>query len=136
MADEKRFVSPDEVETQQFPWGTLKWMSTPAVTGAAEFSTGIVQLEPGKGHDRHDHPESEEILYVVSGRGEQTVDDETREIAAGDMVYIPAGVPHSTINTSWQPLVLVAAYGPPGPEDVLAEHPDCDVLPPGELPET
>lgn len=132
MADAK--VSPEDVETQKFPWGTLKWMSTPDVTGASEFSAGVVQLEPGEGHERHNHPDSEEILYVVSGEGEQTVADEEFEIAADDMVYVPAGVYHSTVNTGWEELRLLAVYGPPGPEDVLREDPDCEVLPPGELP--
>ena len=118
-----------------FPWGTLKWMNTPEVTGAEEFSTGIVQLDPGEGHERHDHPDSEEILYVVNGEGTQTVADDEFDIAVGDMVHIPAGVMHSTVNTGWEPLKLVAVYGPPGPEDVLAQHPDCEILPPGELPE-
>lgn len=135
MEDERRFVNPSDVETQQFPWGTLKWMSAPGVTGASEFSAGIVQLKPGKGHERHNHPDSEEILYVVSGSGKQSVDGEQREIGPGEMVYIPRGVYHSTINTSWQPLVLVAVYGPPGPEKVLEELPDCELLPPGTLPD-
>lgn len=133
MSDERRFVDPDDVETLQFDWGTLKWMSTPAVTGADDFSAGIVQLEPKKGHERHNHPESEEILYVVSGEGIQTVDEDERRITPGDMVYIPEGVYHSTINATWEPLTMLAAYAPPGPEDVLREDPASTILPPGEL---
>jgi oxalate decarboxylase/phosphoglucose isomerase-like protein (cupin superfamily) len=135
MSSERHYVRPSDVETQQFPWGTLKWLNTPEVTGASEFSTGVVQLDPGKGHERHDHPDSEEVLYVVSGEGTQTVADEEFDIAAGDLVQIPAGVEHSTVNTAWEPLKLIAVYGPPGPEDVLAEHPDCEIVPAGELPE-
>ncbi|MFC7045043.1 cupin domain-containing protein [Halobacteriaceae archaeon GCM10025711] len=128
------YVSPDDVETQQFPWGTLKWMSTPDATGSEAFSAGVVQLKPGRGHERHDHPDSEEILYVVSGEGVQTVADDERELAPGDMVYIPAGVEHSTENTGWEPLKLLAVYGPPGPEEVLGSLPEATILPPGELP--
>jgi oxalate decarboxylase/phosphoglucose isomerase-like protein (cupin superfamily) len=133
MSEENRFVGPDDVETLRFDWGTLKWQSTPDVTNAREFSTGVVQLNPGKGHERHRHPESEEILYVISGNGVQTVADEEREIAAGDLVHIPADVEHSTINTGWETMKLLAVYGPPGPEDVLRDMPECEILPPGEL---
>jgi hypothetical protein len=31
-------------------------------------------------------------------------------------------------------LKLVAIYAPPGPEETLRELPECEVLPPGELP--
>jgi oxalate decarboxylase/phosphoglucose isomerase-like protein (cupin superfamily) len=50
------------------------------------------------------------------------------------MVYIPAGVEHGTVNTGWETLKLLAVYAPPGPEDVLADLPDCTVVPAGEIP--
>jgi oxalate decarboxylase/phosphoglucose isomerase-like protein (cupin superfamily) len=127
-------IQPDDVDTQQFDWGTLKWMATPEVCGSERFSAGVVQLEPGKGHELHTHPDSDEILYVVGGTGEQTVDGDTRDVGAGEMVYIPAGVEHGTVNTGWETLTLLAVYAPPGPEDVLADLPDCTIVPAGEIP--
>ena len=127
-------VEPDDVESQLFDWGALKWMSTPSVTGGERFSAGVVKLEPGKGHERHTHPESDEILYVVRGEGEQEVADETHELATGDMVFVPEGVEHGTVNTGWEPLVLLAVYAPPGPEDVLRDLPECEIVPAGKLP--
>jgi oxalate decarboxylase/phosphoglucose isomerase-like protein (cupin superfamily) len=134
MTGSEHFVGPDDVESQLFDWGVLKWMSTPEVTGGERFSAGVVKLEPGKGHERHTHPESDEILYVVRGEGEQAVAEESREITAGDMVFVPEGVEHGTVNTGWEPLVLLAVYAPPGPEDVLRDLPGCEIVPAGELP--
>jgi oxalate decarboxylase/phosphoglucose isomerase-like protein (cupin superfamily) len=130
----KYFVQPDEVETQVFDWGNLKWLSAPNVTGAEKFSAGIVLLAPGKGHDTHAHPGCEEILYVISGYGKQTVLDETQDLNPGTLVFIPADAEHSTVNTGWEMLKLIAIYAPPGPEIELRELPGCTVLPPGELP--
>jgi oxalate decarboxylase/phosphoglucose isomerase-like protein (cupin superfamily) len=134
MSTDDRFVSPDDVDSQVFDWGALKWMVTPEVNGSERISCGVVKLEPGKGHERHTHPESDEMLYVVRGEGEQEIGDETRSIATGDMLYVPQGVEHGTVNTGWEPLVLVAVYAPPGPEDVLADLPGCTIVPAGELP--
>lgn len=128
------YVDPDDVDTQQFDWGTLKWMATPEVTGGERFSAGVVLLEPGKGHELHTHPDSDEILYVISGEGEQTVAGDTREITAGEMVNVPAGVEHGTVNTGWETLKLLAVYAPPGPEDVLADLPGCTIVSAGEIP--
>jgi oxalate decarboxylase/phosphoglucose isomerase-like protein (cupin superfamily) len=133
MSD-RRFVAPDDVESQVFDWGVLKWLNTPDVTGSERFSAGVVKLEPGKGHERHTHPESDEILYVVRGEGQQEVADETRDVSAGELVYVPQGVEHGTVNTGWEPLVLLAVYAPPGPEEQLRDLPECTVLPPGDLP--
>ena len=133
----KRFVTANDVETQVFDWGTIKWLSEPRVTNCERFSAGVVLLEPGRGHARHNHPGVEEILYVVSGHGKQMVDDgsETwKEITPGDLIHIPPDMFHATINTGWEPLKMVAIYSPPGPEAFLKTLPGCVVLPPGELP--
>lgn len=132
----KHFVSSEDVSTQLFDWGTLKWMTTPDVNGSERLSAGVVNLEPGKGHELHTHPDSDEILYFISGEGEQTVADETREVGPGEIIYIPAGVEHGTVNTGWQALTLLAVYAPPGPEEVLADLPGCTVVPAGEFPES
>jgi len=134
MPETQYFIEPDDVESQVFDWGVLKWLSTPDVTGGDRFSAGVVKLEPGKGHERHTHPDSDEILYVLRGEGEQEVADKTREITAGELVFIPAGVEHGTVNTGWEPLLLLAVYAPPGPEDVLRDLPECEIVPAGELP--
>lgn len=134
MSESEYFIEPDNVESLSFDWGVLKWMSTPDVTGGERFSAGVVKLEPGKGHERHTHPDSDEILYVVRGEGEQEIADETQDIAAGDMAHIPEGVEHGTINTGWEPLTLLAVYAPPGPEEVLRNDPDCQIIPAGQAP--
>ena len=133
----RRFVRPDDIETQVFDWGTIKWYSEPNVTATDRFTMGVVLLEPGQGHARHNHPGCEEILYVISGKGDQMIDvdgEQWEPVTAGDTVHIPADIYHSTVNTGWEPLKLVAIYCPPGPEAFLKTLPGCRVLPPGELP--
>lgn len=143
VMSKKRFIQPEDVETQVFEWGTIKWMSTPKHNEAERFTTGVVLLEPGKGHTRHNHPGVEEILYVVSGEGEQMVEvpdgnsgmkEERRPIKSGMLIHIPADVFHETINTSWESLKLIAIYAPSGPEELLREMAD-QILPAGGLPE-
>ena len=135
-----RFISPNDVETQAFDWGTIKWLSEVRVTGAERSAGGVVILEPGKGHARHNHPGSDEILYFISGEGDQMVEDENgtpvmRHLRAGDMAYIPEGVFHSTLNTTWEPLRILAIYSPGGPEAFLRSLPDCTIVPAGDLPQ-
>ena len=139
MAELRRFISPDDVETQVFDWGTIKWLNEVRVTGATRVTGGLVILDPGKGHARHNHPGSDEILYVITGEGDQMVEDDAgdpmmRHVRAGDMVYIPEGVFHSTINTTWEPMRILAVYTPGGPEAFLRSLPDCRIVPAGELP--
>jgi len=130
-----KLVLSGDVATQAFDWGAIKWLVAPENTPGAAMSFGNVMLMPGKGHDRHNHPQSEEILYILSGRGKQMVDDgEPFDVAAGDTIYIPVGAFHSTINTSWDPMSILAIYNPPGPERDLRGLPDFREFGPGETP--
>jgi len=132
-----RFIKPANVETQVFDWGTIKWLSEPRVTNTTRFAMGVVLLQPGKGHVRHNHPGCEEILYVVSGEGKQMIDidgEKWEPVSAGDLVHIPPDIFHATINTGWEPLKLIAVYDPPGPEALLRLLPECLILPPDISP--
>lgn len=127
---------PDEVATRVFDWGTIKWLVTPHLDKGAGLTTGEVIVYPGQGHAPHVHPNEEEVIYVISGEGTQTVGDgaEAFAIKAGDAVYIPANTLHSTYNTTWSPLRLVVVYTPGGAETGLDELPDARVLEPGVQP--
>ena len=104
------------------------------MTTAERFSAGVVSLEPGKGHERHNHPGVEEILYVLSGTGEQTVDIAgktlRREVRAGVLIHIPPNIYHSTVNIGQEPMQLLAIYAPPGPEAELRAMEGVRIEPP------
>lgn len=127
-------IDPNQVSTHSFDWGVIKWLITPKQTEQANVTFGEVILLPEKGHDRHNHPDAEEILYVLSGEGEQMINDEEPfPIKAGDVLYIPKGVYHSTKNTSWEPLRLLAFYNPGGAEEALQALPDFKEIPAGNI---
>jgi quercetin dioxygenase-like cupin family protein len=68
---------------------------------------GTSFCRPGKAHETHSHPEHDEVILFLNGIGIQTVDDEVYEVREGDMVYIPAGVPHSIECTCLQPIRMI-----------------------------
>jgi mannose-6-phosphate isomerase-like protein (cupin superfamily) len=66
-------------------------------------------LEPGKKIEPHVDP-MEEIYFIMSGQGKMHVDDESREVAPGDAIWIPAGSSHALVNTGQSQLfILVVA---------------------------
>jgi len=126
--------TPDQLVTDSFEWGTIKWGVTTDLEPSASLTTGEVVINPTKGHDRHNHPESDEVLYIIEGEGVQTVGDAPEfRVAAGDTVYIPKGVMHSTFNTGWRQLRILAVYNPAGSERALRELPDYRQIPAGEV---
>ena len=120
-------IDENQRPVQSLDWGVLKWLVTPDEVPGARVTFGEVLLLPGKGHERHNHPDSEEILYVLSGHGEQMLDDGGERwfpVGAGDTIYVPQAMFHATINRGWQPMRLLALYNPGGAERVLRDLPD------------
>ena len=50
-------------------------------------------MQPGGGMPRHTNAVEHE-QYVLKGRASIGIGDETYEVSAGDVVFIPAGTPH------------------------------------------
>lgn len=128
------FVSPGDVETQILPWGKLQFLSEPRVTGSDILTTGIVDLEVGKGHERHNHPGCDEIIYVIAGKGDQFIEFEDgtidqRKVKTGDLIYIPADLFHGTTNTGNSNMQLLVVYQTAGPEALLRDLPECTIEP-------
>lgn len=128
-------IRPDDVDTVSFGWGTITWLVTPSSVSGAGSTMGEVIILPGQGHDRHNHPGAEELIYVVSGVAEQTVGDAPAfTLHEGDAVHVPVGTFHSTFNRTWRPLRLIVTYTPGGEERSLEAAPDFQRHEPGSAP--
>jgi oxalate decarboxylase/phosphoglucose isomerase-like protein (cupin superfamily) len=133
MSRENNFVYPNDVDAFEFDWGKLSLTVAPETNGAKRFSGGVVDLPSGEGHSRHNHPGAEEIIFVISGRGEQMVEDPngnpvTQEVGPGCTIFVPESRFHSTRNTGTAPMQLFVVYSPAGPELALRTLPDFRVI--------
>jgi mannose-6-phosphate isomerase-like protein (cupin superfamily) len=76
------------------------------------ISLAEATLYPGKCTERHHHPKTEEIYYILSGEGKILVGEDVSEIRAGDTVLMPPGTPHQTWNTGEDKLVFLCVCTP------------------------
>src|SRR5215218_5284810 len=130
-----KLIDPESLPTMSFDWGLIKPLVAAENTDGTEVSLMHVVLLPGQGHERHNHPDSDEILYILAGKGDQMVDDgDPFPVAAGQAVFIPKAAFHSTVNTGWEPLTLLAIYAPAGAEQALKGLPDYREVAAGEAP--
>jgi mannose-6-phosphate isomerase-like protein (cupin superfamily) len=73
----------------------------------------VMTIPPGGEIGEEVHEGTDQILTFVSGVGEADVAGQTKPVAAGDLVAVPAGTRHNFRNTGANPLVLYTVYGPP-----------------------
>jgi quercetin dioxygenase-like cupin family protein len=101
--------SLDKVEKQEYDWGWIRWMMSSKINPDAEMTFGVVEIKPRQRNPLHGHPNCEEILYVVSGSCEHRIGDRIDHLKAGDMIRIPAGVPHMA-RTLDEPMRAIIVY--------------------------
>lgn len=69
-------------------------------------------LAPGAKTIAHRHPQTEEVYYILAGKGTMAVEEESRRVEAGDAIAIPCGVRHQIENVGTIPLVILCCCVP------------------------
>jgi mannose-6-phosphate isomerase-like protein (cupin superfamily) len=73
----------------------------------------VMTIPPGGEIGEEVHPDTDQVLAFVDGRGEAQLDGETSPVVANDLVFVRAGTRHNFTNTGEVPLRLVTVYAPP-----------------------
>ncbi len=87
----------------------LEFLRVPAL------SCGIYTLAAGATDLQGPHDE-DEVYYVVSGKGRLQVDDETREVGPGSVLYVRATSKHSFVEID-EDVTLLVFFASGGPEE-------------------
>ena len=87
----------------------LEFLRVPAL------SCGIYTLAAGATDLQGPHDE-DEVYYVVSGKGRLQVDDETREVGPGSVLYVRATSTHSFVEID-EDVTLLVFFASGGPEE-------------------
>ena len=114
-----KVFSADSIPFYEVPWGKTKELVGPKATEAdrqnSRVMLRITENAPGEGgaHKMHNHPDQDEILYVLEGQGENEAEDGTiQPFGPGDVVYIPAGTMHED-RSKGGPVKLLVIFAPP-----------------------
>jgi quercetin dioxygenase-like cupin family protein len=83
----------------------------------------VLTLQPGAAVPLHSHPESAEILYMLEGKMDMTINGTAISASAGDAIHIPLGAEHSAKVASDTPVKAVQVYVAPGPEQRFTKAP-------------
>ena len=101
--------------------------------GSSGICMHILTMPPGARAKAHLHENHETAIYVLSGEAHTWFGERLEEhviTRAGDMLYIPAGVPHLPANLSHAPCTAVIARTDPKGNESVVLLPELDGLVP------
>jgi uncharacterized RmlC-like cupin family protein len=100
--------------------------------GAQGICMHMLRIPPGGRAKAHLHEAHETAIYVLSGRGVMWHGFELEQempCGPGDMIFIPAGVPHLPTNASnTEECIAVLARTDPNEQESVVLRPDLDEL--------
>jgi uncharacterized RmlC-like cupin family protein len=112
-----------------------------AISAESAGSVGIcmhlLTIPPGGRAKAHMHAGHETAIYVLSGESEMWYGNRLENhmtVRAGEMIYIPPGVPHLPANRSGRDCVAVIARTDPNEQESVVLLPGLEDLVPPERP--
>jgi quercetin dioxygenase-like cupin family protein len=111
----KTVVDPKEARTfvPAFHVGcTTRALLEEANVGCKNLSMLRSEFEVGGKADPHTHP-FEQAYYILKGKAEVTIGNDTYAVKAGNALVFPPNVPHSIKNIGKTPMWLIAVNAPP-----------------------
>lgn len=97
--------------------------------GASGIAMMLLTIPPGGRAKAHLHEAHETAIYILSGEATTYYGDKLQHVSvqrAGDMFYIPAGMPHLPINTGTEPCSAIIARTDPREQESVVLLPELD----------
>jgi len=100
-------------------------------TGARGICMHLLTIPPGGRARAHKHATHETAIYQISGRGVMYWGarlEHRMETEAGDLIYIPADMPHLPTNPTDAPVTAVIARTDPHEQESVVLLPELEGL--------
>lgn len=101
--------------------------------GSSGICMHVLRVPPGGRAKAHKHATHETAIYVIAGHARMYWGDRLEHVmdtAPGDMVYIPADVPHLPFNDGAEEAVAVIARTDPHEQESVVLLPELEALVP------
>ena len=91
----------------------IKWLFSGQTAPSAAQTLGYVVIHPGQKNPLHAHPNCEELLYLISGELEHSLNEASFRLKPGDAIRVPVGAKHDARCVSAEPATMVVCYSVP-----------------------
>jgi putative monooxygenase len=112
---EAQVVAAGDMPADTRRGGDVRTLLSPKTVTSKSGFMGVATLARGDRISEHWHPFSEEFIYCVRGAITADLNDEPREVRAGEALYIPFMMRHRLRNDGDEEAFIVFHLGPLAP---------------------
>ncbi|WP_138476619.1 cupin domain-containing protein [Dyadobacter bucti] len=106
-------INEDEVPEVAHPGRFMRWLVNEDSLKAKNLSVCVIRVMPGEAvRPAHSHPNSEELIYIITGSGKVMIENEVGPVRAGSAVLFEQGKVHILKNTGDVEMKVVCFFAP------------------------
>ncbi len=103
-------INPLRPKLTEEDWGKTEWVVDDSLVPGVGISVAAMTISKGKTSPLHVHSNCHELIYLVEGKVEITLDKERLILNEGDSVLCPSGKAHRYKNLGATEARLVVSY--------------------------
>jgi quercetin dioxygenase-like cupin family protein len=106
-----KILRSDKCEKVEADWGCITWFANGKLGNSEDMTVGKCVIKPGCENPHHSHPNCSETLVVLQGRISHAIEGGKEvELDEGDVITLPANMPHKARNIGKENAVLLIAF--------------------------
>jgi len=106
-------IHENEVPEVSHPGRFMRWLANEESLQANNLSVCVIRVMPGEVvRPAHSHPFSEEIIYIISGKGKVMIENEVGDVRAGSAILFEQGKIHMLKNTGDIEMKVICFFAP------------------------
>ena len=102
-----------DIDMKELPGRALGWVVSESVMGSEFCSACLIRVAPGNTvKPAHSHPEAEEVIHIISGRGQVNIDGVVSDVRAGSTVLFRKTKVHMLRNSGKEEMKVICFFAP------------------------
>ena len=106
-------IHENDVPEVEHPGRFMRWLANADSLQANNLSVCVIRVLPGEAvRPAHSHPNSEELIYIITGNGKVMIENEVGEVSAGSAILFEQGKIHMLKNTGDIEMKVICFFAP------------------------
>ena len=105
-----KVINEEDVEPIRLPGRDFRVVASAETIGNKNSLCGVVEIPPGSVLPEHNHESSEEVMYIIAGKGVIKGIDEYIVLSPGSVVFVKPNYKHELVNTRNEVMKIFCSF--------------------------